>query len=138
MSLGPDEIPILSIQMTAPLDGTTTLISSPDALTRSSSASSAYSTRTLATSKGSLSNYHMSNGVGFPPSPHINSIYQNQAIVSSGPYVSHRHACTRIGARTCSTTRLTKMRVLGVEMRVRSVSGNLRNPVRGVKPSCGF
>ena len=50
-SLGPDET-------TAPLDGTTTSISPPDALTHSSLASSAYSTGTLATSNGPVSNTH--------------------------------------------------------------------------------
>jgi ubiquitin C-terminal hydrolase len=83
-SIGPGGMPIPSIQTTAPLDGTTALISPPDALTRSSSASSAYSTGTLATSNGPLSNYPMSNGVVVSPSPRIGSIYQNQAIVSSG------------------------------------------------------
>jgi hypothetical protein len=83
-SLGPGGMPTPSIQTTVPLDGTTTSISLPDAPTCSSSASSAYSTGTLATSNGPLSNYPMSNGVVVPPSPLIGSIYQNQAIVSSG------------------------------------------------------
>ena len=66
----------------------------------------------------------MSNGEGFAPSPRIGSTYQNQTIVISGPYVSHQCGCIRIGALTFSTMRLMKVRVLGVEMRVRSVSGD--------------
>ena len=50
-------MPIPSIQTTAPLDGMSTSLSPLDGLTRSSSASSAYSTGTLATSNGPLSNY---------------------------------------------------------------------------------
>ena len=83
-SLGPGGMPIPLIQTTAPLDGITASISPPDTLTRSSSASSAYSTGTLATSNGPLSNYPMSNGVVVAPSPRIGSIYQNQAVISSG------------------------------------------------------
>ena len=45
-SLGPGGMPIPSNRTTAPLDGTTASISPPDALTRSSSASSAFSTGT--------------------------------------------------------------------------------------------
>jgi hypothetical protein len=95
-SLGSGGMPTPSIQTTVPLDGTTTSISPLDALTCSSSASSAYSTGTLATSNGPLSNYTMSNGVVVAPGPRIGSVCQNQAIVSPGslpipPVQRHRN-----------------------------------------------
>ena len=67
----------------------TASISPPDPHTHSSSVS-VYSTGTLATSNGPLSNYSVSNGVVVAPCPRVGSTYQNQAIVSSGPYVVHR------------------------------------------------
>ena len=118
-------MPIPSIRKTAPFDVTTASISPPDAFTRSSLVSSAYSKGTLATSNSPLNNHPMSNGVVVAPSPRIGSICQNQSIVSSGPYVSHRCGCITMGAGTCSTTRLTRMRVLGVEIETEgSVSGD--------------
>ena len=57
------------------------------------------------------------NGVVVASSPRIGSIYQNGWLLSDrGLYLSPR--CRGI-TRTRSTMRLTKMRVLGVEMRVR-------------------
>ena len=89
LELKSEEMPILSIQTTAPLGGTTASVSPPDALTRSSSASSAYSTGTSTTRNCPLSNCQMSNGLVVAPSPHIGSIYQNQATPAPGRYLSH-------------------------------------------------
>ena len=89
LELKSEEMPILSIQTTAPLGGTTASVSPPDALTRSSSASSAYSTGTLTTRNCPLSNCQMANGLVVAPSPRIGSIYQNQATPAPGRYLSH-------------------------------------------------
>ena len=77
-SLGPD-----GLQTTAPLDGTTTSISPSNALTHSSLASLPILPGHWPQQRP-LGNYRMSNGVIIPPSPCIGSIYQHQAIVSSG------------------------------------------------------
>ena len=89
LELKSEEMPILLIQTTAPLGGTTASVSPPDALTRSSSASSAYSTRTSTTRNCPLSNCQMSNGLVVALSPRIGSIYQNQATPAPGRYLSH-------------------------------------------------